>query len=196
LGALFLVNARDDGSFDDYLFLNVGYVGSPAKVFVEFFGADGGNPIDGFAETSLSFAPNLRFQLDLWIASDAYTVAVDGAAAIAAPLAQAPQSLGLFEVGVQQKPALRGLIDYSAVSRTCRKYVPKPPVLAGDSPAPALGKASALAAAPGHRAPPCHRNALIRMARNKIQTEHNPPMGLRILAALPDVEGCGEPAGP
>jgi|GEM_PF-1443985 len=119
-GALFLVNAGPDGTYDNYVFVNVGYTMSPSKVFVELFGSDGGTDFDQYEETNLPFTPSQLFNVDLWILPNAYHVAVAEEMIDTVTLASPINTLSLFEVGVQQNGGgLRGLIDMTTISKLC-----------------------------------------------------------------------------
>jgi hypothetical protein len=119
-GALFFVNAGPDGSFDNYVFVNVGYTMSPSKVFVELFGSDGGVDFDQFEETNIPFTTSQLFNVDLWINPNSYQVALGQEMIDTVVLASRLKSIGLFETGVQQNGGgLRGLIDMTSISRIC-----------------------------------------------------------------------------
>jgi hypothetical protein len=127
-GALFFVNAGDGSSFDDYLFLNIGYTTSPSKVFVDLFGADGGEPFDRFMESSLAYGPSILFNLDLWIGRNSYRVGLGGEVLDTVELSNPIPSIALFEVGVQQNGGgLRGLLDNTQITKICESDCkPKP----------------------------------------------------------------------
>jgi hypothetical protein len=119
-GALFFVSAGEPGSFDDYVFLNLGYTVSPSKVFVEMFGAEGGIPFDSFLETEIGHAPSQVFNVELWADHRGYRVGVNGEAIDTVDLENPIGALTLFEVGVQQNGrGLRGLIDRTTIGRQC-----------------------------------------------------------------------------
>jgi len=175
-GALFLVNADNDGTFSNYVFVNVGYTMQPSKVFVELFGSNGGADFDQFEESSLNYSPSLIFSVDLNIMPNAYNIAVGGEVLDTVRLSAPIASVGLLEVGVQQNVGgLRGLIDQTLLTkicqaetiRKCRSHV----WAQGDN-RKRLGRK-------------CHtRNAYIRMAREQIKHCDHPSMGLRILCKM------------
>lgn len=120
-GALFLINAGAEGTYDNYVFVNVGYTMSPSKVFVELFGSDGGTDFDQYEETNIPYSTSQIFNVDLWILPNAYHIAVGDMMIDTVALASTVASVGLFETGVQQNGAgLRGLIDMTTIEKLCR----------------------------------------------------------------------------
>ncbi len=121
-GALFFVNADNDNSFNNYVFINVGYTMAPSKVFVELFGSDNGQDFDQFEETSLAFTPSQLFNVDLWIQPNSYQIAVGEQIIDTVRLAAPIPGVSLFEVGVQQNESgLRGLVDMTTIAKICEK---------------------------------------------------------------------------
>jgi hypothetical protein len=119
-GALFFINAGPDGSFDNYVFVNVGYTMSPSKIFVELFGSDGGVDFDQYEETNIPFSTSQFLNVDLWINSNSYQIALGQDMIDTVTLASRLTSIGLFESGVQQNSGgLRGLIDMTTISKIC-----------------------------------------------------------------------------
>lgn len=176
-GALFLVNADNDGAtFDNYIFVNVGYTMQPSKVFVELFGSNGGVDFDQYEETSLPYSPSQVFSVDLNIMPRAYNIAVGGELIDTVNLAVPIASLALFEVGVQQNSGgLRGLIDQTTLSKLCQAET------IHKCRRHSWGKSD-------HKkrlSPKCHtRNSYIRLAKEQIKHCAHPSAGLRILCKM------------
>jgi hypothetical protein len=177
-GALFFVNADNDGSFRNYVFINVGYTTAPGKVFVELFGSNNGVDFDQFEETSLPYAASQIFNVDLWIQPNAFQVAVGEEIIDTVQLASPIEGVGLFEVGVQQNGGgLRGLVDMTTISKVCQKE-----------------KETIHRCRPHSRhrgmirermSRKClNRNAYIRMAKERIKHCAKPSVGLRLLAKM------------
>ncbi|MEO7427439.1 MAG: hypothetical protein ABI036_19795, partial [Fibrobacteria bacterium] len=121
-GALFFLNSDNDNSYDNYLFINVGYTMAPGKVFVELFGSNNGIEFDQFEETSLAFSPSLTFNVDLWVQPNSYQVAVGEQIIDTVRLNNPVLGVGLFEVGVQQNEGgLRGSVDATTIAKICEK---------------------------------------------------------------------------
>lgn len=199
-GALFMVNAESDGAFSDYVFVNVGYMGQPGKVFVELFGASGGQDFDQFEESSIAAGPSINFAVDLWIFKDSYQVAVGGEVLDTVDLAKPLTSMALFEVGIQQNGGgLRGLIDQTTVGvmcktvkeevHRCRRHTERRMCFR-------KGKSyrSATATEPEPQQTSTRvighirgRNNLIRMARVKVQGLARPPAGLLMLSKMKEI---------
>jgi hypothetical protein len=206
-GALFMVNADNDGSFSNFAFLNVGFTGQPGKVFVETFGASGGQDFDQFEESSIASAGSISFAVDMWISKDSYQIAVGNemidTVLIASPLA----SIGLMEVGVQQNMGgLRGLIDQTTVSVLCKtekervqrcrrhsersfcvrkgRYCKRSSSSSSAAASTADPEIMPAASTVGHIR---GRNNLIRMAREKVRHLAHPPKGLLYLSKLKEI---------
>ena len=179
-GALFLINGANDGTFDNFTFLHVGYTARPSKVFVELFGSSGGEDFDQLVETQLAFRTSLLFNLDLWITRDSYEVSVDGETVDTVALNKPLAGVGMFEVGVEQLVGLSGFIDRTSITKTCRTECrhrtrrPTAQILSTSRPAPS----------------PCNKNPLIRMAKSRVRTMANPPQGLVILSKMKESTGC------
>lgn len=217
-GALFMVNTDPTGAYRDYVFLSLGFTHQPGQVFVELFGESGGQPFDQFMETSLDFSPSLLFNVELAIFRDSYRVSVGGEAVDTVLLGNPVVSAELFEVGVQQSLGLRGLIDQTTLTKVCRKecdgrhrshYSKRRCGKGGHSkrrhskehdskgrqsgdrhPGVPLAKESAEAGWVRTEPDPCGKNALIRMAKEKVRYRANPPAGLVILSRMPLTPGC------
>jgi hypothetical protein len=126
---------------------------------------------------------------------DAYHVAVEGMTAASVPLGHPVNSLELLEVGVQVWPNLRGRIDFTSITKTCPKDIPAEPLAEAedpDAPPPLAQAARVVTGGVAAGAPTCRRNALIRMAKEKVRAVENPPMGLIFLAGLEETAGCGK----
>jgi hypothetical protein len=183
-GALFLINAGPDGTYDKFVFVNVGYTMSPSKVFVELFGSDGGDDFDQYEETNMPFTPSQIFSVDLWILRDAYHVAIANEMIDTVPLAAPITAVSLFETGVQQNGAgLRGLLDMTTISKLCRtentEMALKRHSLHRGQKAKRLGTRCMT------------RNHYVRLAKERIKTCAKPSRGMQILAKMrvrPDFE--------
>jgi hypothetical protein len=177
-GALFLVNADNDGSFKNYVFINVGYTMAPSKVFVEMFGSNNGADFDQFEETSVPYGASQTFNLDLWIQPDAFQVAVAEEVIDTVRLASPIAGVGLFEVGVQQNDGgLRGLVDMTTLSKMCQKE--KETIHRCRPHSRHRGKAKE------RMSRTCrNRNAYIRLAKERIKHCSKPSVGLRLLASM------------
>ena len=175
-GALFLVNADTGSTFQNFVFVNVGYTLAPSRVFVEMFGSNAGQDFDQFEETSLAYAPGLSFNLDLWVLPSAYQVGVNGLMVDTVPLAAPLTSLGLFEVGVQHNlDGLRGSIDRSDISTLCQAGT----VLVHTAHTPYRNRKRERLGPQGKS-----RNAFIREAKAKLDGTAHPSKGMRILASM------------
>lgn len=175
-GALFFVNSDIDGSFNNYVFINVGYTMAPSKVYVELFGSNNGLDFDQFEETSLAFSPSQIFNVDLLILPDAYQIAVGEEVIDTVRLTTPVSGVGFFEVGVQQSEGgLRGLIDMTTISKICQKEVDlrcRKHSLHRDKAKERLGKKC------------LNRNSYIRQAKERIKHCDHPSMGMRVLARM------------
>lgn len=120
--AVYQVNKDDDGTFNDYAFVNIGYTALPEnRLFVEILGADGGVGFDNYVETPITAAAQKFYDVDLQITANSYSVAVDGIVVNTVTLVNALPHIALFEVGVQRNLlGLEGFIDGTYVYKTCR----------------------------------------------------------------------------
>lgn len=175
-GALFFLSGDDDGTFQNYVFMNVGYTLAPSHVFVELFGSSGGVDFDQFEETALPFSPDQAFDVTLSIDPNAYRVSAGGQAVDTVDLGTALTSIKAFEVGVQdQLGGLRGAIDRTTISKVCVGGVPEPP---RDHP-------SCKGLQLMRTGPHCmNRLRLILAAKLAILLCPHPSLGLRALASL------------
>jgi hypothetical protein len=175
-GALFFVDAG--GAWENYVFINVGYTQAPGKVFVEMFGSSNGSEFDQFEETSLPYAASQAFNVDLWIQTDAFQVAVGEEIIDTVKLAAPLTDVALFEVGVQQnEDGLRGMVDMTVISKTCRK---EKEAIHRCRP---HGRHRGMAKERMSRT--CrNRNAYIRLAKERIKHCSKPSAGLRALAKM------------
>lgn len=175
-GALFFLNADNDGTYQNYVFMNIGYTLAPSHVFVELFGSSGGVDFDQFEETSLPYSPSQEFDVSLSIDPHAYRVSVGDQAVDTVHLGTALTSLKTFEVGVQdQLGGLRGAIDQTTISKVCLGGVPDPP---RDHP-------SCKGLQDIRVGPRCmNRLRLILAAKAAILLCPHPSLGLRALASL------------
>ena len=196
-GALFMVNADADGNFNNYAFINVGFTGQPGKIFVEMFGASGGQDFDQFEESSIAAMPSINFSVDLWIFKDNYQIAIGDEVLDTIPIASPLSGVGLFEVGVQQNGAgLRGLIDKTTVSvlcktveaqvHRCRRHTEhRFCVRKGKCyKSPAAAEPDVLQSSTRFVGHIRGRNNLIRMAREKVRRMAHPPAGLMMLSKM------------
>ncbi|MDB5105419.1 MAG: hypothetical protein JWP91_3108 [Fibrobacteres bacterium] len=176
-GALFLVMTGEEGAFDKFVFVNVGYTMSPSKVFVELFGSDGGKDFDQYEETNIPFTTSQLFNVDLWVLSDAYRVAVAEEMIDTVPLSARLTGAGLFEVGVQQNGGgLRGLVDMTTISKLCKTVAVENRCKRHS---PHRGKKKERL---GTR---CRtRNQYVRMARERIKHCAHPSRSLEILSKM------------
>ncbi|HKP97914.1 MAG TPA: hypothetical protein VJ385_19415 [Fibrobacteria bacterium] len=177
-GALFFVNADNDGSFNNYVFINVGYTTAPGKVYVELFGSNNGVDFDQFEETSLAYSPSQIFNVDLWIQPNSYQIAVGEEIIDTVRLATPIQGIGLFEVGVQQaEGGLRGSIDMTTIAKMCQKEKASIHRCRGHSMHRNMRKE--------RMGKKCrNRNSYIRLAKERIKHCERPSMGLRMLAKM------------
>lgn len=176
-GALFMVNADNDGSFRNFVFVNVGYTMAPSKVFVELFGSNNGVEFDQFEETSLNYSPSQLFAVDLWIRNNAYQVGVAGEMIDTVALSSKLPSVSLFEVGVQQNAGgLKGLVDLTSIDKLCPKVNTHQ-----------CRKKSSFKGKRWHKrvSEKCRtRNDYIRLAREKMKRCAKPSAGIRCLAKM------------
>lgn len=175
-GALFLVNADNDGTYQNYVFMNIGYTLAPSHVFVELFGSSGGVDFDQFEETALAYNTNQAFDVDLSIDPHAYRVSAGGQAVDTVFLGTALASIKNFEVGVQQQlGGLRGSIDQTTLSKIC---------LGGPS-CPPRDHPSCKGRQRERTGPHCmNRNLYILAAKLALPLCPHPSLGLRILAGM------------
>ncbi len=176
-GALFMVNADNNGTYKNFVFVNVGYTMAPSKVFVELFGSNNGVEFDQFEETSTNYSPSLLFTVDLWIRNNAYQVGVAGEMVDTVRLSSNLASVSLFEVGVQQNAGgIRGLIELTSIDKLCPKVNTHQ-----------CRKKNSYKGKRWHRrvSEKCRtRNDYIRLAREKMKRCPKPSAGIRCLAKM------------
>jgi hypothetical protein len=184
-GALFMVNLSGDGSYNQYVFVNVGYTLAPSLVFVELFGSDNGVDFDQFEETSLTYQQSQIFTVDLVARRNSYAVGIGGEMIDTVNLSTPVPALQLFEVGVQQNAGgLRGLVLATTLTQTCIPAVPPKPRCHSSF----KGKKWKKRVSPRCKT----RNDYVRWARQQIQTQKNPSHGVRCLAKMklrPEFDG-------
>jgi hypothetical protein len=175
-GALFLVDADSDGSFQNYIFLNVGYTLAPSHIFVESFGSSGGVDFDQFQETSIPYNASQAFTLDLNIDFKSFRIGVNAQALDTVHLMTQLNSVGLFEVGAQHNGGgLIGSIDQTTLSKICAKTKPNPPRdhdSDDDHEKERLGSKC------------MRRNDYIRKAQKEIKESDRHSVGTRVLAKM------------
>lgn len=175
-GALFYLNEDNDGTYQNYVFMNIGYTLAPSHVFVELFGSSGGVDFDQFEETALAYSSSQSFDVTLSIDPHSYRVSAGGQAVDTVNLGTALTSLKTFEVGVQdQLGGLRGAIDQTTISKVCL----------GGSPEPPRDHPSCKGLQDLRIGPLCkNRNRFILAAKAAILLCPHPSQGLRALASL------------
>jgi hypothetical protein len=176
-GALFMINRSGNGSFNQYVFVNIGYTMAPSMVFVEMFGSDNGQDFDQFEQTSLPYSQSQVFTVDLFARQNSYQVGIGSEMIDTVNLVNALSSLQLFEVGVQQNAGgLRGLVLATTLSQTCNATNPPKPRKHWSYKGKHWKK---------RVHPKCKtRNDYIRWARQQIRTEPKPSLGMRCLAQM------------